>query len=522
MNDAAVVAAAQAGDRRALEELTASSLPLVYSIVRRALGAHPDVDDVVQDVMLRALRKLPKLRTPGTFRAWLAAIAIRQVGTHLRRRDRNVGRTAEITEAVGLADARSPSEDLTALRVDLSRQRQQVERASRWLDPDDRALLSLWWLEVADQLSRADLAAALGLSVAHAGVRVQRMRTQLEASRAMVAALDQRPRCPRLAAVAQTWDGTPSPLWRKRLTRHTRSCPDCIRAADALVPSERLFPTFALLSVPVGLSLSVLGKLALDGAAVAGAAPAALMGAAGSGAASTAGAKVGLLGQLVQAAALHPVVSTVAAGALVAGAGVTTVQLASPPPPAPRVIAGPTRTTAVPGSRTAAPRTVEPARTAPTSPAPRTTGAVTVALGPLSLESQNSAGRFVANETGLGVLVPAGPGADTAIRSRATFTAVPGLDDDRCVTFRYADGRFLRHASWRLQLSPNQGTELFRGDATFCARTGAAPGSVALESSNYPGWFLRHRGDELWVDQSDGSTAFLADGSFQVRPPLTR
>jgi hypothetical protein len=47
-------------------------------------------------------------------------------------------------------------------------------------------------------------------------------------------------------------------------------------------------------------------------------------------------------------------------------------------------------------------------------------------------------------------------------------------------------------------------------------------GSVALESSNYPGWFLRHRGDELWVDQSDGSAAFLADGSFRVRPPLTR
>jgi RNA polymerase sigma factor (sigma-70 family) len=462
MNEAARVAAAQAGDRRALDELTAAYLPLVYTIVRRGLGAHPDVDDVVQDVMLRALRKLPELRTPATFRSWLAAIAIRQVGTHQRRADRATARTAELDEAAGLADTGSPSENLTALQVDLSRQRRQLERAGHWLDPGDRALLSLWWLEVAGQLSRADLAAAVGLSAAHAGVRVQRMHTQVEACRALVAALDQRPRCPRLAGIAGTWDGTPSPLWRKRLSRHVRSCPVCGRASGALVATERLFPAYALLPVPAGLGLSLLGKLTLDGAAGA-----------------AAGARAGLLGQLVQAAALHPIVSTVAAGALVAGAGVTTVQLTSPPPPAPRV------TTAKP-----------------------------IALGRLSLESQNAPGRYVASVDSLGVLVTAGT------TDAVAFTAVEGLADRRCYSFRYADGRFLRHASWRVRLNPDVGTELFRGDATFCARAGAVTGSVALESSNYPGWFLRHRGDELWVDQSDGGAAFLADGSFRVRPPL--
>ena len=489
--DEAVVAAAQAGDRRALEELTASYLPLAYTIVRRALGDHPDVDDVVQEVMLRALRKLPELRTPGTFRAWLAAITINQVGTHLRRRDRRAERTAGIEEAAGRADPNSPSQDLTALRADLSRQRRQVERASRWLDPDDRALLSLWWLEVADEVSRAELAAALGLSVAHAGVRVQRMRTQLEASRSLVAALDQRPLCPRLAAAAQGWDGLPSPLWRKRLTRHVRSCPYCSVASGGLVATERLFPAFALLTVPVGLGLSVLGKLALDGVA-----PAAALGIAGS------TAKVGLFGQLAQAAALHPVVSAVTAGALVAGAGVATVQLGSPPSPAPPVAAGPAAAT-----RAVAPTAVPP------SPTPA--GRDTVALGPLSLESQNAAGRYLTSVNGLGFLVPPSPATDAA----ATFTAVEGLADSRCVSFRYADGRYLRHASWRVRLDPDVGTELFRGDATFCPRGGAVAGSVALESSNYPGWFLRHRDDELWVDQSDGSAAFLADGSFRVRAP---
>jgi RNA polymerase sigma factor (sigma-70 family) len=519
-NDAALVAAAQAGDRRALEEVAATYLPLVYTIVRRGLGAHPDVDDIVQDVMLRALRQLPKLRTPTTFRAWLAAIAIRQVGTHLRRRDRTAARTANLEEAAGIPDPHSPSEDLTALQVDLSRQRRQVERASHWLGPDERALLSLWWLEVADQLTRAELAAALGLSVAHAGVRVQRMRTQLEASRALVAALDFRPRCPRLAAVAEGWDGTPSPLWRKRLTRHVRSCPYCARAADSFVVTDRLLPMFALLPVPAGIGLPLLGKLALDGAAIGAAAPAALTG--------TAGAKAGLLSQLIQTATLHPVLSTVAAGTLAAGATVTTVQLIPPPPaPAPRVIAQPTRTTAPPPvtaapTPTTARSTAAPTRPAPTSAGPSATSTGTVALGPLSLEAGNSAGRYVATENGLGVLVPAGPGADGATRARATFSAIEGLADINCFSFRYADGRFLRHASWRVQLSPNQGTELFRGDATFCPRPGATPGTVVLEASNYPGWFVRHRDDELWVDQSDGTVGFRADASFRVRAPLAR
>jgi hypothetical protein len=63
---------------------------------------------------------------------------------------------------------------------------------------------------------------------------------------------------------------------------------------------------------------------------------------------------------------------------------------------------------------------------------------------------------------------------------------------------------------------------LFRRDATFCARAGAAAGSMSLESFNYPGWFLRHRGDQLWVDQLDNSATFRADGSFVARSPLAR
>ena len=93
-DETALVVAARAGDQRALDRLVALHLPLVYALVRRALSGQADVDDVVQETMLRALRELPVLRTPESFRPWLVAIAMRQVSTHLRRQSTAADRTA--------------------------------------------------------------------------------------------------------------------------------------------------------------------------------------------------------------------------------------------------------------------------------------------------------------------------------------------------------------------------------------------------------------------------------------------
>jgi RNA polymerase sigma factor (sigma-70 family) len=246
------VVAAQSGDPRALDDLVTAYLPFVYTIVRRALGGLPDVDDVVQETMLRALRELRTLRTPESFRPWLATIATRQVGTCLHRRQVDAERTAPLDEVTHSPDA--DAESLTLIHAELSGHRRQAVRASRWLDPDDRKLLSLWWLEAAGRLTRTDLAAALGTTAAHAGVRVQRMRHQLELSRSLIAAVEAGPRCARLAAALEDWDGMPSPLWRKRITRHTRSCPVCTRAVDGLVPLEHLIAGTGLLPVPLALA----------------------------------------------------------------------------------------------------------------------------------------------------------------------------------------------------------------------------------------------------------------------------
>ncbi|WP_062217913.1 sigma-70 family RNA polymerase sigma factor [Streptomyces sp. NBRC 109706] len=264
-----LVVAAQRGAPDALRELLGAHLPLTYAIVGRSLGRSADVDDVVQETMLRVVRDLPGLREPGRFRAWLATIAMHQVNDRRRIWRRATERTMPLDETTDeLPDPDGDFTGVTLLRLELSGQRRQTVEATRWLDPEHRDLLALWWLETAGELTRAELAEALGVSVAHAAVRVQRMREQLEQARALVAALDRAPRCAALDASLATWDGVPGSVWRKRLGRHVRTCDACSAGTRGLVPAARLLAGIALVPVPA----SLIASLALDGLAPATAA----------------------------------------------------------------------------------------------------------------------------------------------------------------------------------------------------------------------------------------------------------
>ncbi|MEV0460340.1 RNA polymerase sigma factor, partial [Catellatospora methionotrophica] len=331
-DDAALVTAAQAGDRRALEVLLDAYLPFVYTIVRRALDADPDADDVVQETMVRAVRELRGLRDPHTFRAWLGTIAVRQVSTHLQRR-RAPRPDGDLDALTGVADVHASFEDLAMLRLGIAAQRRQAARAAQWLETDDRVLLSLWWLEVAGGLTRTELASAAGVSVAHAGVRVQRMRQQLEQCRVFVAALDRRPRCAGLDDVVTGWDGVPASAWRKRLTRHVLACADCAAGSGDLVAAERLLTGLAVLPVPLALAAAVLGKGAT---------------AAATSSATLAATKAGVLGHLAKVFAAAPVTATAATGSVVAAATVAVIAwpAAAPPPPPAAAAPPPAATTA--------------------------------------------------------------------------------------------------------------------------------------------------------------------------------
>lgn len=83
-DDAAQVAAAKTGDRVAFGMLYERYARMVHGIL---LGRVPqlEVDDLLHEVFLTALRELPKLRNDAVFGAWLARITRNRAHDYFRR-----------------------------------------------------------------------------------------------------------------------------------------------------------------------------------------------------------------------------------------------------------------------------------------------------------------------------------------------------------------------------------------------------------------------------------------------------
>jgi RNA polymerase sigma factor (sigma-70 family) len=470
-NSAAVtdlVLAARSGDRQAAETLMAAHLPMLYRIVGRALGGHADVDDVVQETVLRAHRDLPALRTPASFRSWLVAIAMRQISSRLRSWQQDRDRTAALDDAADIPDPDAEFADVTLLRLGLSAQRRQIAQAARWLDHDDQDLAALWWQELTGELSRTEVVAALGIGAAHARVRLQRMRNQLEQCRHLVAALDAEPLCPDLEALTTGWNGMPGSRWRKRFIRHVRGCDRCGAAHSGLVSVERLMLGGSLVLLPAG---------ALAATAALGGGPA-------GGAAATAGA-----GKAVGAGWLTQLAGLKAAAVVVVGAAVSgSVYLALPE--------------GRPGTTSASPsRPAASALPPPSTPTLVPAGRVVIRPAGQPDAAVSRDGDFLVVATGK-------PGT--------VLTVTAGVAESACLTLRSADGRYVRHASFRIMLSEQEDRQLFRQDATFCAQPGPGPGTVRLTSSNYPDRFVRVRNGQLRLDPREPGAGYTASTTFTI------
>ncbi|WNG23066.1 arabinofuranosidase [Cystobacter fuscus] len=108
----------------------------------------------------------------------------------------------------------------------------------------------------------------------------------------------------------------------------------------------------------------------------------------------------------------------------------------------------------------------------------------------------------------------------------ATFHIVPGLADDRCISFEASNypGYFLRHRGSDIVLDPDNHTLGFSEDATFCPRPGlAASSELSFESCNAPDSYINIDDYDgytygLYLDDEYGA-AFEEDATFLLQPP---
>jgi len=104
--------------------------------------------------------------------------------------------------------------------------------------------------------------------------------------------------------------------------------------------------------------------------------------------------------------------------------------------------------------------------------------------------------------------------SDPLTKGDATFVIRRGLADPSCYSLesRNVPGSYLRHQSYRVRLSANENTALFRQDATFCAQPGT--GGVRLASLNELGTNVRHYSEEVWVASNSGAHVYDNPSSY--------
>ena len=155
----------------------------------------------------------------------------------------------------------------------------------------------------------------------------------------------------------------------------------------------------------------------------------------------------------------------------------------------------------------------------------------------LSLEVRSDSTGWLAHGDSLANLVS----TDFALANNGAvnWKVVEGLAggfDRTCFSFESVDrpGEFLRHSDYRVRLAPDDGSELFEQDATFCTRLsldgGTDGGNLAaysFESLNLPGYFLRAYFGQLWIARSggplpqDNATTFAAEASWDFYRPFS-
>jgi RNA polymerase sigma-70 factor, ECF subfamily len=176
-----LVARCKAGDHAAFMELIRRSSPSALRAIRTIAPNPADVEDVMQDTVVNALRGLPSFNHRSKFSTWLTRIAINNALQLLRRRRNKI----EIS-----LDADGEKHDSTALRLADSRINPEqalihaqsieiVRRAVRALPTTLREYVEQCCLK---ELPHKDVARMLGISLSAGKSRSLRARQKLHSS----------------------------------------------------------------------------------------------------------------------------------------------------------------------------------------------------------------------------------------------------------------------------------------------------------------------------------------------------
>jgi RNA polymerase sigma-70 factor, ECF subfamily len=175
--DVDLIAAVLRGDTASFEPIVARYSPRVFATARRYARRESEVEDIAQEVWVKAYQKLSSFRGEAPFEHWLMRMTVRTCYDFLREHQRNREHPiAELTEDESdwlerfAAAPESADEQSNAAR-------QLIERVLEMLSPPARLIITL--LEIEDR-SVKEISELTGWSVPLVKVRAFRARAEMK------------------------------------------------------------------------------------------------------------------------------------------------------------------------------------------------------------------------------------------------------------------------------------------------------------------------------------------------------
>lgn len=173
-DDAALVRAAQSGDRAAFSTIVERYQRRVYRVAYGLVRSHEDADDLAQEAFVRAWQALDRFRVGEPLYPWLARIVTNLAYSLFRRRKRRPETSIEPLVEAGMQWG--ADDDPADHAADRERAGHLAE-AFEELSDDHRAILVL---RVVDGLSYDEIARALEIAPGTVMSRLSRARAELK------------------------------------------------------------------------------------------------------------------------------------------------------------------------------------------------------------------------------------------------------------------------------------------------------------------------------------------------------
>ena len=143
----------------------------VFVLVDRIVSCQEDAEELTQDVFLKAFQQLSSFKAESSFSTWIYRIATNIAISAVRKKRNDVLRLDDSVFA-NLSDTQVDE----ALEDESEEQMERLQQAMNQLEADERALITLYYLE---EKPLAEVAFILGMTEGNAKVKLHRIRKKL-------------------------------------------------------------------------------------------------------------------------------------------------------------------------------------------------------------------------------------------------------------------------------------------------------------------------------------------------------